>query len=145
MINEKFVKRKISLIQDDLARLSDLARFSFQEISGDDVKQAAVERFLERIVNRAIDINQHLIAECAEKNTPAPKDYTETFKLLATLGVYRKEFASEIAKSVGTRNALTHEYDKVDVDLMYRSITDCLRDYHHYCQYVLEFLEKQKE
>lgn len=143
MINEKFIKRKISLIQDDLAKFVDFAKYSFEEIASDYVKQAAIERFLERIINRAIDINQHLIVELATKGISAPKDYTETFMILINLNVYPKEFGKEISKSVGTRNILVHEYDKTDQKLIYNSIADCLRDYHKYCNYILKFIENR--
>lgn len=143
MINEIFVKRKISLIQDDLANFSHFAQYSFDEIAKDYIKQAATERFLERVVNRAIDINQHLIAELATKDTSSPKTYTDTFIILSDLGVYPKDFAKEISKSVGTRNTLVYEYDKTDHREIYNSIGDCLRDYNKYCEYVLEFIENK--
>lgn len=143
MINPIFVKRKISLIQDDLANFAHFAQYSFDEIAKDYIKQAATERFLERVVNRAIDINQHLIAELATKDTSPPKTYTDTFIILADLGVCPKDFAVEISKSVGTRNKLVHEYDKVDQVSIYNSIADCLRDYRQYCDYLLKFLEER--
>lgn len=142
MINEKFVQRKISLIQNELARLMPLFRYSIDEITSDYIKQAAVERLLERIINRAIDINRHIIAELATKDTEPPLDYTQTFLCLADFGIYERKFAEEISKSVGTRNKLVHEYDKVEQEKIYSSISDCLRDYHKYCNHILEFLEK---
>lgn len=79
----------------------------------------------------------------ASKNTIAPKDYKETFLSLVEYKVFPKEFADEISKSVGTRNALAHEYDEVDHSMIYSSMKDCLKDYHQYCQYILDFLEKK--
>lgn len=142
MIREDFVKRKISLIQDDLAKLTTFSQYTFEDIAADFVKEAAVERILERIITRAIDINQHLIARLASKDTSPPKDYRETFLLLAEFGVYPKKFADQIAKSIGTRNVLVHEYDKVDQSLIYGSIQDCLRDYQQYIEYLLKLLGK---
>lgn len=142
MIRQDFIKRKLSLIQDDLAKLSNLSDYSFDDIARDFIKQAAVERFLERIITRAIDINQHIISELATKDTSPPKDYKNTFILLSELGIYSKEFAEEISKSIGTRNLLVHEYDKIDPKLIYNSISDCLRDYHQYIEHILLFLEK---
>lgn len=144
MINKIFIKRKISLIQDDLANFSYFAKYSFDEIAKDYIKQAAMERFLERVVNRAIDINQHLIAELATKDTSSPKTYTDTFIILSDLDIYPKDFSMEILKSVGTRNKLVHEYDKIDQQKIYSSIGDCLKDYHQYCDFVLKFLEQEK-
>lgn len=50
-------------------------------------------------------------------------------------------FANEISKSVGTRNILIHEYDKIDNASVYHSVKDCLRDYNQYCQYILDYLQ----
>ncbi len=144
MIRENFVLRKITLIQNELAKLADLAKYSFREITNDFLKQAALERYLERIINRAIDINQHLIAELATRDTNPPLDYTETFLRLADLGIYPPEFSQRIAKSVGTRNILAHEYNTIDYSSIYSSISDCLRDYHEYCNYILTFIEQYK-
>lgn len=145
MIRRDFIKRKISLIQDDLSHLTKFSDLSFDEIAKDAIKQAAVERFLERIINRAVDINQYLISELAQKDTSPPKDYKETYTALVGFGVYSKEFAMEISKSVGTRNKLVHEYNNIDHNMVYQSIGDCLRDYHQYCDFILQFLEKQSE
>jgi uncharacterized protein YutE (UPF0331/DUF86 family) len=142
MINKNFVQRKITLIQTDLERLVPLAEDSFEEINSDFVKQAAVERLLERIINRAIDINQHIIAEHNTERTQPPLDYRETFLRLTEFGMYSKEFAERIGKSIGTRNILAHEYDKIDNELIYRSMGDCLKDYTEYCGYILKFLEE---
>jgi len=48
MIRKDFVRRKISLIQDELVHLLELSRFSFNEIVSDFVKQSALERILEK-------------------------------------------------------------------------------------------------
>lgn len=143
MIREDFVRRKISLIQDELAHLVELSRFSFDEIAGDFIKLSALERILERIISRAIDINHHLIAELATQDTSPPKDYRETFMRMAEVGVYPKSFAGQVSKSVGTRNVLVHEYENVDYRKIYNSVSDCLRDYHQYCEYILAFLDKK--
>ena len=142
MIKKDFIKRKITLIQDEMIKLSDLAKYTIDEVAKDFVKQAAVERILERIIARAIDINQHIVAESEKKNISTPKDYKETFTALVDLGVYDKNFAEEISKSVGTRNMLAHEYDKMDYSKVYNSMGDCLRDYNKYCEFILKFLEK---
>ena len=100
MIKKDFVKRKITLIQDEMVKLSDLAKYTIDEVAKDFVKQAAVERILERIIARAIDINQHIVAESGDKNTSAPKDYKETFTALVDIGVYDNNFAQEISKAL---------------------------------------------
>ncbi len=142
MINKEFIKRKISLIQDDLIHMADFRDYSFDEVATDYSKQATIERLMERIITRALDINQHLIAQLNEKDFAGPKDYKSTFILLANFSVYPKEFAEEISKSIGTRNKLVHEYNDISQEAIYNSIKDCLADYQQYCDFILAFIEK---
>ncbi len=143
MINKDFVKRKITLIQNELEHLVPLASYSFDEIAKDFMKQAAAERILERVINRAIDINQHIIAELTDEKTNPPLTYKETFLKLVDFGIYPQDFSKGISKSIGTRNMLVHDYDNSDPEEVYASISDCLNDYVEYCQYILDFLEKK--
>lgn len=140
MVNKKFIKRKISLIIEELEHLKEYSKFSFKEVVSDFKRQAVVERILERIINRAIDINQHLIGELQTEGK-FPKTYKDTFLKLANLEIYPQEFAEGISKSVGTRNVLVHEYDEVDYSQIYSSIKDCLKDYQKYIQYIMDFVD----
>ena len=141
MVNKEFTKSKIELIQKELINLEKLSHYDLQEIMGDFLKQNTLERILEKIIMRAIDINQHLIAELSEKEIESPKSYKETFIKLVELEIYPREFAENISKSVGTRNILIHEYDAIDYSRIYSCVKDCLRDYEKYCEYILKSLE----
>lgn len=144
MVNKRFVENKINLIQRELVNLEKLSKYSFQEIVSDFFRQSTLERILERIINRAIDINQHLIAELSTKETEPPKDYRETFLRLTEFKIYPKEFAENISMSVGTRNALVYDYNNIDYSRIYSSMSDCLKDYHQYCDYILLFISELK-
>ncbi|MBA2669868.1 MAG: hypothetical protein H0U67_05805 [Gemmatimonadetes bacterium] len=50
MVRPEYVKRKLHLIAEDLGRLAHFRDASLEEIAGDFVKLAAVERMIERIV-----------------------------------------------------------------------------------------------
>jgi len=142
MINKALVEKKIVLIQKDLEYLSEFKNLSFDEISKDYKKQALLERFLERIVNRAIDINQHLFIGLSSSPSVSLKSYKDSFLKLADFKIYPEDFARDISKSVGLRNVLNHEYDNVDYTIIYSSISNCLSDYNKYCEYILEFLKQ---
>lgn len=142
MINENFIKRKVALIQNELVHLVPLKDRTFEELGKNFMEQAAVERILERIINRAIDINQHIIAESSGLETEPPLDYKETFTHLVNFKIYDKNFAENISRSVGTRNKLAHEYDKMNKEKIYTSVRDCLEDYTKYCEYIINFLQK---
>lgn len=140
MIDPELIKTKISSIQNELGELLRFEKLSMREISRSYDTHKIVERTLEIIINEAIDINQHLIAE--SNLGKLPFDFKESFTLLFDLKVYPKEFGQEIAKSVGLRNILVHQYRKLDEEIFYESIGLCLKQYHQYCKYLLAYLRK---
>ena len=138
MPNKEFIKNKIKFIQNELEKLSMFSNFSLQEIVSDYSRHTLVERILERIINDALGINQHIIAESDQE---APNDYKETFSALSKMDIFPAEFAAEISKSVGLRNILVHNYHKLDEEIFYHSIKNCLTDYTKYCDYILKFID----
>lgn len=143
MLNRDFIYRKIKLIQEDLAKLEPIAQYSLAQVTKDPLKYDAAERYLERIITRAIDINRHFIAELGKGNEIA-RTYEDTFLRLADFGLYPKKFGQEIAPSAGLRNVLVHEYDETDPKLVFNSVGHALSQYAKYCNYLLEFLTKSK-
>ncbi len=139
MLDKEFVTRKVKLIQEELSKLEMLKGFTFDEITKDGVKMAAVERYLEKVVMRAIDINQHIISELGKGNEPL-KGYEDTFYALVKIGVYGEDFAKEIAPSAGLRNRLVHEYNNTKEEIVYDSVSDALKQYVKYCDSVLKFI-----
>lgn len=142
MIDKNFIKEKIDLITRDLERLKIFADFTFGQVAGDFVKYAALKNFLMEIIGRAIDINEHLIAELVDTKMGTPKNYRETFLFLKDLKVLPEDFAKEIAESAGFRNAIVHEYNNLNQNRVYATVGEAIKQYTKYCDYILKFLEK---
>ncbi len=136
-----FIRRKIKLIQEDLCEIDNLAHYSFEEVTKDHIKFLAVERLLEKIIMRAIDINQHMIAELG-RGDERVRSYEDTFYILSRLGIYSEEFAKQIAPSAGLRNRLVHEYNNTRQDIIYKSVSEAVKQYVKYCDSILKFIEK---
>lgn len=142
MINKEFIKNKIIYIQNELKALSKYKSYSFEAIVSNFELHTITERIIERIINDALDINQHIIVE-SEKKGDIPFDFRESFLLLADFKIYPKNFAERISGSVGLRNILVHQYRRLDEKIFYQSIKDCLQDYIKYCDYILKFLKEK--
>src|SRR5687767_5568469 len=65
VLRPELVERKLQLITDDLGHLAAFRDDSLDELVADPLRLAAVERVLERIVLRAIDVNEHLVSALA--------------------------------------------------------------------------------
>jgi uncharacterized protein YutE (UPF0331/DUF86 family) len=140
-VDTHFIRRKIKLIQEDLSELDHLALHSFDEITKDHIKFLAVERLLEKIIMRAIDINQHIIAELG-KGDERVRGYEDTFFVLSQLEIYSEKFAKQIAPNAGLRNRLVHEYNNTGQDIIYKSVGEAMQQYVRYCDSILKFIEK---
>lgn len=143
MLRPEFVQRKLQLIAEDLGRLLRYKDESWESITADFMKLAALERLIERIVMRAIDINEHLIAELGSgtESRTARLTYRETFLRLADLGVYPGDFAERIARSASLRNILVHDYNDADRRIICGSVRPCLDDYREYVERVAAYID----
>ena len=147
MLRREFLERKLQLIAEDLLRLSGFRDESYEALTGDAIRLAAVERILERIVLRAIDVNEHIVTSLAsgaeEKSTRLT--YGDTFRKLSDHGVYPRAFAEAIARSAGLRNILVHEYNDIDHRILHASIPVALEQYTTYVDSVRAFVERHRE
>jgi uncharacterized protein YutE (UPF0331/DUF86 family) len=138
MLRREFVERKLQLIAEELGRLTEFRDVALHELVADPVRLAAVERMLERIVLRAIDVNEHIIGALATgtEQKATRLTYRETFLQLADHGIYSREFAERIASSAGLRDILVHEYNDIDHRIVHASIRTALVDYATYVESV---------
>lgn len=140
MIDKRFVQRKLSFIQQDLQKLTILKGLTFEEIAKDFFKYSTLKLVLMEIIGRAIDINEHLIAEQEGADIKTPLTYRETFLILGELSILPKKFAQEIAESTGFRNAIVHDYNNLDKYIIYTTIDEAIHQYTEYCEHILNFL-----
>jgi len=143
MIDIAMVKNRIDRIEEDLLHLKDFAGLTFDEVARNYNTHKIVERIIEVVVNAAIDINQHIIANSNKSDLPF--DFKESFLMLSDLSVYPRDFARKISESASLRNILVHEYTKLDEKKFYSSIKDCYKDYTEYCRYIIDYLNKSKQ
>jgi uncharacterized protein YutE (UPF0331/DUF86 family) len=136
MIDPQLVTRKLVLIVNDLAPLTDLARKDRDTYMGSPVNEVVTERYLERTIGRMIDINYHLITELGH---PPPKDYHDSFITLGTLGILPAQFARDIAFAAGLRNRLVHEYDEIDPERVYEALRIAVRHIPTYVKAIQEY------
>lgn len=141
MLNKDLIKRKVSLIETELLVLAKYKDLTFEETAKDFETQAIVERLLERMITRAIDINRHILTELGTQLAPTTK-YRETFLRLYELDLYPEDFAKKIAPCAGFRNALVHDYNNIDKNILKKSIKKAIEEFNEYGKYILKFINK---
>jgi uncharacterized protein YutE (UPF0331/DUF86 family) len=142
MIDTELVIRKITLITKDLHALGPYAQMTLEAYLSDPVNEVAVERYLERVIGRMIDINYHLVTGLGH---PPPKDYFESYTELGKLGVLPLEFAKGISRSAGLRNRIVHEYDAVEEEKIHEALQEAMRDIPVYIECVHRFIQTREQ
>lgn len=124
-VDAELVTRKLLLITGDLDPLRAIHAGGLDAYLARRMEQAVVERLLERIVTRMIDVNYHLITAAGK---PPPSDYHASFEQLGSLGILEIQFATRIARAAGLRNRLVHDYDDLDQRLLFGALQEALED-----------------
>ena len=136
-MNRDIITQKIVTIQTDIEKLKKLNILSVTDLD-DFMKFHSVERIIEKIVDAAIDINQHILREYFKKKVSTGK---ESFLELRGEKILPPDFAESISKSVGLRNTIIHEYQKLDVNILFNSIPKAIEEYGKYCNYIIKWLK----
>jgi uncharacterized protein YutE (UPF0331/DUF86 family) len=137
-VDRELVTRKLLLIMQDLDAAAPFATKPISTFLESRVDQAVVERLLERMIGRMIDVNYHLITEGGQ---PPPPDYLASFLKLAELRIVDSEFARRIARCAGLRNRLVHEYEEIDPLRVFESLQAAAHDIVVYVRSVEAYLD----
>lgn len=140
-IDPELVTRKLLLIAADLAALESIRDRGIDSYVQSWIDQAIVERYLERIIGRMIDVNYHVITASGH---PPPADYHASFLRLAEIGVVEGEFARRIARSAGLRNRLVHDYEGIDHAKVFAALIDALEDVPQYLERINGYLTSSR-
>ncbi|HEX7550433.1 MAG TPA: HepT-like ribonuclease domain-containing protein [Candidatus Methylomirabilis sp.] len=101
--------------------------------------EISVERYLERMIGRMIDINYHLITE---SGFPPSADYYQSFLQLERLGILPHDLAPTIAACAGLRSRIVHEYDEIDPARVNEALQTTARDVPQYLTHIYGYLER---
>jgi len=140
-MNKNLVVDKMEIIKGYLKELYPLLDLPDKEILDDNLKLHSVERLFQLIVDEAIDINTYIISQ---KKFNVPSDYEGTFSILGQNKVLDITFALKIAPSVGLRNGIVHNYEKISASRMIDLIKNNIADYAEYLRQITAFLEKEQ-
>ena len=139
MLDAELVTRKMLLVTRDLSALEPIARKDLGAYLASDTDEVLVERYLERMIGRMIDINYHLLTEAGY---PPPSDYYASFTQLAQLGAVDHDFARRIATCAGLRNRIVHEYDELDPRKVHEALQTAMVDVPKYLRHISDYLAR---
>lgn len=127
--------------QDSIARcvqrVQSKAALSYAELLDDYDAQDVVVLNLERVVQQAVDIATHILAQT---DAPIPESMRDAFSILRKTGVIGQSTADRMGKAVGFRNTAVHAYQAIDWQIVKSIMTERLSDFSDFVREVDQYL-----
>ena len=125
MVNIGVIKRRLNQLSVSLNKIERFEKISLEEFLQDDIIQDVVEYNLFIVINMMVDIATHIVVD---NNIGNPETLGEAFIILN-----REEYLSDdetkiYRNMVGLRNILSHEYLKIDKEIIYGILQNNLVD-----------------
>jgi len=99
-------------------------KFSRKEIEEDVDVRGMVERYVYLAIQSAIDLASAVISF---KKFRKPTTLSENFYILGEENFISKNLVEELVKFVGLRNILSHQYGKINYDIVYDFLQNRLK------------------
>jgi uncharacterized protein YutE (UPF0331/DUF86 family) len=133
------VERRLATIATEMSFLDSIQISSYEHFSSDGMAVRAVIRSIELISQSVIDIAGHLVAH---NNWGVPETYRDTIRLLARNNVIRSVLVDRLQRLVSMRNVLIHQYLEIDLQIIYESISEVIRDARDFISQIRNFLKQ---
>jgi uncharacterized protein YutE (UPF0331/DUF86 family) len=134
MINKDTIKAKLNILRENLLNIRGILEMSDGKIQAEKISLSAMERYFQLMVDAAVGINEHIISE---EDLQIPSDYFGTFSILGKADILPYDFTQKIAPSVGLRNQLVHQYEKIDSLKVIQDIRANIHQYDEYLGYII--------
>lgn len=112
----------------DAHKFHELTQYEYER---DNSKRRDVERWIENLMNAAIDISKTILA--SEKK-PIPSSYREILQGISLLSDFPKDSGEQLANWIELRNILAHEY----LDIRWKRIKDFIQRNEPYFKKFIE-------
>jgi uncharacterized protein YutE (UPF0331/DUF86 family) len=147
-LDPEAIAQKLSRMVARIDRLKQFEALTLEDYLQDELKQAAIERLLETIIDAALSINKTLLKRAAglrPLDSSQPFKNFESFILMGENGFISQPLAQQLAPSGSFRNVLAHEYDEIDPRQVYSAFQKALNHYPHYGKAIQIYLDTLEE
>lgn len=135
MTNINVLENKISSIKKYLGILKTYQSHAVEKITADPTLKGAIERYLYLATQSTIELGEAFISL---KHFRKPTVYSETFEILKENGIITVGLTEKLIRMTGFRNAIAHDYEKVDLNIAYDVLHNRLVDIEDF----IELIEK---
>ncbi len=137
MVDIDLILAKAGLAEKYIKRVLQKSKIDMSAFIDDIDIQDIVIFNLQKAIQGCIDIAAHIISD---ENLGVPGSTNEMLYMLEENGYLDSSLTEKMVKAVGFRNLIAHEYDKLEMEQVYRVAREDVRDLHEYIQAILKKL-----
>lgn len=126
MVRAEVLRKRLNKLDEYLAILYRLRRYTYEEFVADPERYGSAERFLQLAIEALLDLGNHVIADL---HLGTVEWYSDIPRLLHEAGYIDAELRETWTRMIGFRNVLVHDYLDVDRRLVYEALQQRLGDF----------------
>jgi uncharacterized protein YutE (UPF0331/DUF86 family)/predicted nucleotidyltransferase len=130
------LNKRLIFLDSELQDFDKFRKLTLLEYEKERSRQREVERWIENIMNAAIDICKTVLASSKK---PIPDTYRKIIREIGTLSGFPDELGKGLAEWVELRNILAHEY----LDIRWRRIEDFIKRSQPYFNRLIEIVKNE--
>lgn len=134
MVDKPLILRKIDRIETYLKQIRQKKDPGIESFKKDRDLQSIVLFNLIQSIQSCIDIGTHIISDSGWE---APGSQADIFEILAQKKVITKLLTGKMIKMIGFRNRIVHEYEKIDLKIVYEVWRKNIGDIERFCKAVV--------
>ena len=115
------IKDKIEQINGFLEELNSIIPSNLEEYKSSIEKKAACERYVEKIVEAVTDL---AFLAIKNKKFRIPEEDIDAFNILSENEIIDYDLAARLKNAKGMRNIISHQYGKIDDEIVFEAITE---------------------
>ena len=137
MVDNDLILAKASSVKRHLRRIEEKRNIDLKTFLYDIDRQESILFNLQMAIQKCIDIAAHIISD---EGFGVPGSTNEMFYLLEENGYLPGDITEKMVKSVGFRNLIVHEYDKIDLGQVYEIAKNDIKDLNEYLKSIFQRL-----
>jgi uncharacterized protein YutE (UPF0331/DUF86 family) len=137
MVRVEILQRRLRKLEEYLAILRRLQRYSYDEFVADPERYGSAERFLQLAIEALLDMGNHVIADL---DLGTVQWYSDIPTILAERGGLSPELRDRWIRMIGFRNTPVHEYLDLDRRIVHEVLQRGLGDLEKLRDFFASFL-----
>lgn len=129
------ILNKAASIERCLRRIQDEYAGNEQNLVTNQTKQDAIVLNLQRACETTIDLAMYVVSQ---RKLGVPQDSRDAFSLLHTAGILPENLAARMQRMVGFLNVATHEYTRLNLEIVQTVITNQLDDFRAFSSTIVK-------